>query len=110
MGDIYLSIGFFILISVIFVTFYAIKGNYQFYWASAIGFYFLSYFALYFGIGKIMVVFSFVSLTLAIGYSFDWITSKVSSIIFLCLGVLIGILTVLLVGEYLFYPLDLLFL
>lgn len=110
MGDIYLTIGFFTLIAVVFVTFFAIKGNHQFYWFSAIGIYLLSYFVLFFGIGSMMAVLSLVSLTLAIAHSFGWIKSKVSSIIFLCLGVLIGILLILLLGEYFFYPLDLLFL
>lgn len=109
MGDIYLTIGFFVLISVVFVTFLAIKGNHQFYWVSAIGIYLLSYFVLFFGIGSIMAILSFVLLTLAIGYSFGWIRGIASSIIFICLGILVGILLVFLLGEYLFYPLDLLF-
>ena len=110
MGDIYLTMGFLILIAVVFGTFFAIKGNHQFYWVSAIWIYLLSYFVLFFGVGNIIAVLSFVSLTLAIGYSFGWIKSMVSSIIFVSLGILIGIILVFLLGDYLFYPLDLLFL
>jgi len=89
-------------------TFHGIRGKYRFYWLSAIGIYIFSLIA-GFSIGQMTVGLTFIPLTLAIGYSFGWIKSKTHSNIFLCLGILIGVLMVLYVDDaWLFYPLFLL--
>lgn len=97
-------IAFFALIVAIVSTFFAIKGKYQLYWISAFGIYIFSFIA-GFSIGQLTVGLTFIPLTLAIGYSLGWIKNKVHSIIFLCLGTLIGFLMVIYVGDLLFYPL-----
>lgn len=97
-------IAFSALIVSIVSTVFAIKGKYQLYWISAIGIYIFSFLA-GFSIGQLTVGLSFIPLTLAIGYSLGWIKNKVHSIIFLCLGTLIGFLMVNYVGSLLFYPL-----
>jgi hypothetical protein len=105
-GEIIFSlIAFSALIISIVSTFLAIRGKYQFYWISAIGIYFFSFIA-GFSIGQMTIGLTFLPLTLAIGYSFGWIKNKIHSIIFLCLGILIGFLMVLYVDDaWLFYPL-----
>ncbi len=97
-------IAFSALIIAIVSIFFAIRGKYQFYWISAIGIYIFSFIA-GFSIGQMTVGLTFIPLTLAIGYSFGWIKNKIHSIIFLCLGILIGFLMVIYVGNLLFYPL-----
>ncbi|MDQ0888905.1 hypothetical protein QFZ81_003993 [Paenibacillus sp. V4I9] len=97
-------IAFSALIVAIVSSFLAIKGKYQLYWISAIGIYIFSLLA-GFSIGQLTVGLTFIPLTLAIGYSLGWIKNKVHSIIFLCLGTLIGFLMVIYVGNLLFYPL-----
>ena len=92
------------MIIAIVSAFFAIKGKYQYYWISAIGIYIFSFIA-GFSIGQMTVGLTFIPLTLAIGYSLGWIKSKTQSIIFLCLGILIGFILVIYVGDLLFYPL-----
>lgn len=101
-------IAFFALIVAIVSTFFAIKGRYHLYWVSAIGIYVFSFLA-GFSIGQMTVGLTFIPLTLAIGYSFGWIKNKKQSSLFLCLGILIGFLMVIYVGNLLFYPLFTLF-
>ena len=50
------------------------------------------------------VGFTFVALSLAVGYSFDWIKSKPSFFSILSLGAVAGFLIVYYVRDYLFYP------
>ena len=101
-------IAFSALFIAIVSMFFAIRDKYQYYWVSAVGIYSFSFLA-GFSIGQMTVGLTFIPLTLAIGYSFGWIKNKMHSIIFLCLGVLIGFLMVIYVGNLLFYPLFLLF-
>jgi hypothetical protein len=97
-------IAFLSLIVAIVSTFFAFKGKHQLYWISAIGIYIFSFLA-GFSIGQMTVGLTFIPLTLAIGYSFGWIKNKINSIIFLCLGSLIGFLMVLYVDDaWLFFP------
>ena len=97
-------IAFSALIVAIVSTFFAIKGKYRFYWIAAIGIYIFSFLA-GFSIGQMTVGLTFIPLTLAICYSFGWIKNKIHSIIFLCIGILIGVLLIIYVGDLLFYPL-----
>lgn len=101
---IFTLIAFSALIIAIVSSFFAIKGKYQYYWISAIGIYIFSFIA-GFSIGQMTVGLTFIPLTLAIGYSLGWIENKTQSIIFLCLGILIGFIMVIYVGNLLFYPL-----
>ncbi|WP_342429511.1 hypothetical protein [Neobacillus sp. FSL H8-0543] len=92
-----------LIVAVITITF-AIKGRYQFYWIAAIGIYIFSFLA-GFSIGQMTVGLTFIPLTLAIGYTFGSIKRKVHSLMFLCLGILIGFLMVLYVDDYwIFFP------
>ncbi len=101
---IFTVIAFSALIIAIVSTFAAIKSKYQFYWISAIGIYIFSFLA-GFSIGQITVGLTFISLTLAIGYSLGWIKNKMHSRIFLCIGILIGFLLVFYVDDaWLFFP------
>ncbi|WP_089610966.1 hypothetical protein [Dehalobacterium formicoaceticum] len=92
------------LIIAIVSTFLAVKGKYQFYWISAMGIYIFSFLA-GFSIGLITVGLTFIPLILAMGHSFGWIKNKRHSIIFLCIGIIIGFLMVMFIGSWLFYPL-----
>ena len=97
-------IAFSALIVAFVSIFFAIRGKYPFYWISAFGIYIFSFIA-GFSIGQITVGLTFIPLTLAIGYTFGWIKTKIHSIIFLCLGGLIGFLLVLYVDDaWLFFP------
>jgi hypothetical protein len=83
----------------------AIRGKHLFYWFSAIGMYIFSFLA-GFSIGQLTIGLTFIPLTLAIGYTFGWIKTKVHNIIFVILGILIGFLIVLFVDDaWLFFPL-----
>lgn len=97
-------IAFSALIVAIVSLFLAFKGKYQFYWISTIGIYIFSFLA-GFSIGQITVGLTFIPLILAIGHSIGWIKTKTHSVIFLCLGIIIGFLMVIFVGNLLFYPL-----
>ncbi|MFC0561452.1 hypothetical protein [Halalkalibacter alkalisediminis] len=97
-------IAFTSLIVAIVSLFFAIRSKYQFYWISAIGIYIFSFLA-GFSIGQMTVGLTFIPLTLVIGYSFGCIKNKTHGIIFLCLGIIIGFLMVMYVGNLLFYPL-----
>jgi hypothetical protein len=97
-------IAFSALIVAVVSIFFAIKGKYQLYWISAIGIYIFSFLA-GFSIGQITVGLTFIPLTLAIGFTLGWIKNKMDSILFLCLGILIGFLMVLYVDDaWLFFP------
>lgn len=97
-------IAFSALIIAIVATNFAIKGKYQLYWISAVGIYIFSFLA-GFSIGQMTVGLTFIPLTLAIGYSFGWIKNKIHSIIFLCIGILIGFLMALYVDDaWLYFP------
>ena len=97
-------IAFSALIVAVVSIIFAIKGRYQFYWIAAIGIYIFSFLA-GFSIGQLTVGLTFIPLILAIGYTFGWIKSKVQSLMFLCLGILIGFLMVLFVDDaWLFFP------
>lgn len=89
-------------------TFFAVKGQHQLYWVSAVAIYIFSFLA-GFSIGQLTVGLTFVPLALAIGYSFGWIKNNRSSIIFLCSGILFGIFIMIYAGNLLFYPLSPLF-
>lgn len=97
-------IAFSALVIAIVSTFFAVKGKHQLYWISAIGIYTFSFMA-GFSIGQMAVGLTFIPLTLAIGYSLGWIKNKMNSVIFLFIGILIGFLMVVYVGNYLFFPL-----
>ncbi len=102
--SIFSVIAFSALVIAIVATILAIKGKYQLYWISAVGIYTFSFLA-GFSIGQITVGLTFIPLTLAIGYSFGWIKNKISNIIFISIGILIGFLMVLYVDDaWLFFP------
>ncbi|MGM0901176.1 MAG: hypothetical protein ACQEXB_08760 [Bacillota bacterium] len=97
-------IAFSALVIAIVSVFFAIKGKYQFYFVSALGIYLFSFIA-GFSIGQLTVGFTFIPLTLAIGYTFGWIKTKKHSMTFVNLGVFIGILMVVFVDDaWLFLP------
>lgn len=96
-----LSLTFFILIVAGSSTYFAIKGNHRLYWVSAVSIYLFS-FLTSFTIGLLTVGLSFVSLVLAIGYSFDWIKGKMNLVTFLGIGILIGFLMIYYVRDDLF--------
>lgn len=79
------------------------KGNKQMYWLAALGMYIFSFLA-GFSIGQVTVGLTFIPLILVIGFSFGWIKNNRHYWIFLSLGVLIGFLMVIFVGDILFYP------
>jgi hypothetical protein len=92
-----------LIVAVVSIVF-AIKGRHQFYWIAAIGIYIFSFLA-GFSIGQLTVGFTFIPLALAMGFTFGWIKSKVHRIMFICLGIIIGILSVLFVDDaWLFFP------
>jgi hypothetical protein len=98
-------IAFSALIIAIVTAFFAIRGNYRFYWVSALGIYLFSFIA-GFSIGQLTVGLTFIPLALAIGHTFRWIRTKVHSIIFVSLGIIFGVLMVLFVDDaWLFFPL-----
>jgi hypothetical protein len=102
-------IAFFALFVAVVSMVIATKGRYHFYWFAAIGIYIFSFLA-GFSIGQLTVGLTFIPLILAIGYTFGWIKSKVNWIIFLCLGILIGLLMVIYVDDaWLFFPYRFLF-
>lgn len=96
------SVMFFTLIIAILSTYYAVKGSYGLYWISAISIYFFSL-LMSFTIGIFTVSLAFVTLSLAIGYSFDWIKSRASLTFFLFTGAFIGVVIVYYVRDDLFY-------
>lgn len=96
------SIMFFTLIIAIFSTYYALKGNYGLYWISTIAIYFFSL-LMSFTIGMFTVGLAFVTLSLAIGYSFGWIKSRVGLVLFIASGIFVGFVMVYLVRDNLFY-------
>lgn len=101
---IYSIIAYAALIVAIITTFFAIKGKHQLYWLSALGIYLFSFMS-GLSIGIITVGLTFISLTLATGYTLNLIKSKEHQLIFLGLGILIGVLMVIYVGPWLFFPL-----
>ena|SRR5690625_856788 len=78
--------------------------HYRFYWLSAFGIYIFSFLG-GFSIGQLTVGFTFIPLFLAIGHSFHWIKNQTQRIIFLSAGCLVGFISVVFIGNYLFYPL-----
>jgi hypothetical protein len=88
-----------------FVTaLFAIRGNYRYYWVSAIGIYLFSFLA-GFSIGQLTIGFTFIPLSLAIGHTFGWVKTRAHSILFVGLGVFVGFLMVLFVDDaWLFFP------
>jgi len=97
-------IAFSALIISIVTAFFAINGKHRFYWISAIGIYIFSFIA-GFSIGQLTVGLTFIPLILAIGYTFGWIKTKMHNMIFVSLGVFIGILMVVFVDDaWLFFP------
>lgn len=87
------------------VTFaFAMAGRHQLYWISALGTYIFSFIA-GFSIGQLTVGLAFIPLTLAIGHYFEWIKNRMHGFIFLFLGIVIGVLMTVYVGNVLFYPL-----
>jgi hypothetical protein len=92
------------LIIAIISTIFALKGNIGFYWISAIGIYIFSFLA-GFSIGQFTVGFTFVFLSMSIGFTFKLIKRKLDYVIFISGGVLVGFLMVFFVDDYwLFYP------
>lgn len=92
-----------VIVAVVSIAF-AIKGRYQLYWIAAVGIYIFSFLA-GFSIGQLTVGLTFIPLILAIGYSFGWIKSRVHSLGFLCVGIIVGFLMVLFVDDaWLFFP------
>lgn len=103
MEIVFLSFVFFLLFITVLILYIAIKVNHKFYWLAALLIYVFSYITAYL-IGMFTVGFTFVALSLAVGYSFDWIKSKPSFFSFLSLGAVAGFLNVYYVRDYLFYP------
>ncbi len=87
-----------LLVSVTSVIF-AIKGNPQLYWISAVGIYIFSFLA-GFTFGQFTVGLTFVYLTLAIGYSLGRIKGKADYSMFAGVGTIIGVAIVTLVDDY----------
>lgn len=102
--SIFSVIAFSALIVAVISIFFAIKGKHQLYWISTFGIYIFSFLA-GFSIGQMTVGLTFIPLALAIGYTFGWIKNKKQSIIFLVIGIFIGLLMIMYVGNWLFYPL-----
>jgi hypothetical protein len=85
----------------------AIRGKHKYYWIAALGSYIFSLIA-GFSIGQVTVGFTFVLLSLAIGYTFRLIKDKYRLIGFVSFGILVGMMMVLIVDDFwLFYPLNL---
>jgi len=86
-------------------TVFAIRGNYPFYWISAISIYIFSFLA-GFSIGQLTIGLTFIPLTLAIGHTFGWIKTRIHTVMFVSLGILVGVVMVLFVDDaWLFFPL-----
>lgn len=79
-----------------------------FYWIAALSIYLFSSIA-GFSVGQIAVGFTFIPLTLAIGYTCKWIKTDTHAILFFFAGCVIGWLMVVFVGNWLFYPFTFLF-
>lgn len=92
----------FLIISVLSFIF-ALKGRYKLYWVSTFGIYFFSFLA-GFSIGQLTVGLTFIPLSLALGYSFNWIKSKRSFYIVIITAALFGFIIVLFNGNLLFSP------
>lgn len=102
---IFTVIAFSALILAIVSMVFAIIGEYQFYWLSALGIYVFSFIA-GFSIGQFTVGLTFVLLALAIGYTLGLIRNKLHLMVYLLSGTVIGALMVLFVDDYwLFFPL-----
>lgn len=96
------SIMFFTLIIMILTTYYALKGNHGLYWISTIAIYLFSL-LMSFTIGLLTVGFAFVTLSLAIGYTFGWINNRVRLGLFCTIGVLVGFVMVYFIRDDLFF-------
>lgn len=94
------SLLFTAIISFVFGMMY----HYHFYWLSTLAIYFFSFMG-GFSIGQITVGLTFIPLILALGYSFKWIKEQTQVFILLGVGCLVGFLSVVFIGNYLFYPL-----
>lgn len=81
----------------------AIKGIHQLYWISALSIYVFSFIA-GFTIGLLTVGFTFVFLSLAIGYSLGRIKGKVNYSLFAGAGIIAGFLMVVLLRSWVFLP------
>src|SRR5690625_6555113 len=92
------SLLFIAIISFVFAIMY----HYHFYWLSALSIYFFSFLG-GFSIGQITVGLTFIPLILAIGHSFQWIKSQTQGLILMAAGCLIGLLSVVFIGNYIFY-------
>lgn len=91
-----------LLVCVMSVIF-AIKGIHQLYWISAVGIYVFSFIA-GFTIGQITVGFTFVFLSLAIGYALGRIKGKADYFLFAGVGIITGFLMIAYVGSWVFHP------
>ncbi|WP_246629013.1 hypothetical protein [Mesobacillus maritimus] len=93
------------LITALVTTVIAIKGNYRFYWISAISIYIFSFIA-GFSVGQLTIGLTFIPFILALAYTFGWIKTRIHNVMFVSLGILIGVLMVLFVDDaWLFFPL-----
>lgn len=80
------------------------KGNYRLYWLSTLGMYIFSFIA-GFSIGQLTIGLTFIPLSLAIGHTFRWIKNRLHSMLFLFIGVLVGVIVILFVDDtWLFIP------
>ncbi len=105
---IYSIIAFSALTLSIATTILAANGKHQFYWIAALGIYIFSVLA-GFSIGQITIGFTFVLLALAIGYTFNFIRSKIHLTTCLGFGIILGLVAVIFVdNNWLFYPISLL--
>lgn len=96
----YLSLFLFLV-----TTIFAIKGDHKYYWFAAIFIYIFSMLGA-FSVGLMTVGLTFILLTLAIGYSFQWIKTKRHALIGLGIGIVIAYILVVYVDDaYLFFPL-----
>jgi hypothetical protein len=91
-----------LLVCVMSVIF-AIKGAHQLYWISAVGIYVFSFIA-GFTIGQITISFTFVFLSLAIGYALGRIKGKAHYVLFAGVGIITGFLMIVFVGSWVFLP------
>lgn len=80
------------------------KGNYRLYWLSTLGMYIFSFIA-GFSIGQLTIGLTFIPLSLAIGHTLRWIKNRLHSMLFLFIGVLVGVILILFVDDtWLFIP------
>src|SRR5690625_2024689 len=103
-SKIFTNIPYSLLFIAIISFVFAIMYHYHFYCLSALSIYIFSFLG-GFSIGQITVGLTFIPLILAIGHSFQWIKSQTQGLILMVAGCLIGFLSVVFIGNYLFYPL-----